>query len=178
MQLVTRAAKDCTACGEAKSLEDFPRDRTKPDGHRPRCRLCVNAGIRAYRATDAGRAASRATIARWNAEHPEAGAARQRRYRRTHPDKPRADHLARYGLTVEQYEAMVESQGGACAACRKPEREVDPRTQCPKRLAVDHCHETGAVRGLLCSRCNTTLGRCDEDPAVLRALAAYLEVIR
>ena len=55
-----------------------------------------------------------------------------------------------YGITVRQYEAMLTRQGQACAICKKvPEG---------KRLGVDHDHDTGAIRGLLCMRCNLDLG--------------------
>lgn len=54
-----------------------------------------------------------------------------------------------YGLTAEQYDMLLAAQGGRCAICR-----AKPKS---KRLAVDHDHRTGAVRGLLCSRCNHDL---------------------
>lgn len=57
--------------------------------------------------------------------------------------------MIRYGLTTAQYDQMLDRQDGRCAICRR-----QPRT---KRLAVDHDHETGHVRGLLCDRCNRGL---------------------
>lgn len=63
----------------------------------------------------------------------------------------RAAHLRlTYGLTVEQYDAMLAEQGGRCFLCKALPGK--------KRLAVDHSHESGAVRRLLCSICNTRLG--------------------
>lgn len=58
--------------------------------------------------------------------------------------------LKKFGLTIDEYERNLERQDGVCAICKRV--EVD------KRLAVDHCHETGKVRGLLCMRCNTAIG--------------------
>jgi len=76
--------------------------------------------------------------------------------------------VAVYGITIEQYGEMLEAQGGVCAICREP---------CPsgKNLAVDHCHETGAVRGLLCARCNSGIGQFLDSPDRLRAAIGYLE---
>lgn len=83
----------------------------------------------------------------------------------------RRNGLARnYGITVERYEEMFLAQGGLCFLCRKPESGVS--------LAVDHCHESGAIRSLLCKRCNTALGLMNEEPALLRAAAEYLETKR
>lgn len=77
----------------------------------------------------------------------------------------RAYHLKKhYDMTVEQYDAMVVQQGGLCAGCKRQ-----------LKLVVDHDHATGAVRGLLCMDCNTTLGYVHDQPEVLRALAVYLE---
>jgi hypothetical protein len=73
----------------------------------------------------------------------------------------------KYGLTVEQYDAMLEAQGGVCATCGKP---CDRR----KRLAVDHAHETRKVRGLLCERCNLALGLLGEDPETISRMAEYV----
>lgn len=71
-----------------------------------------------------------------------------------------------YGVTIDQYESMVESQGGLCARCGQK-----PATM---RLAVDHCHVTGAVRMLLCGPCNTWLGRLEAQKENLEADMLYL----
>lgn len=72
--------------------------------------------------------------------------------------------LARYGLTEAEYEAMLTAQGGGCAMCGQP-------CQTGRRLAVDHCHASGRVRGLLCVKCNQDLGVYE---AVQSAAAQYL----
>lgn len=74
-----------------------------------------------------------------------------------------------YGITYDQYQLQLERQGGVCAICKEPER-ITGRT-----LAVDHCHETGAVRGLLCAMCNTGIGKLRDDPAIVRSALSYLE---
>jgi Recombination endonuclease VII len=73
----------------------------------------------------------------------------------------------RYGLTRDEFMARVEACGGLCEICRRPQHPAF------KVLDVDHNHVTGRVRGLLCRECNNAL-RC-EDPAILRAMADYLE---
>jgi hypothetical protein len=62
----------------------------------------------------------------------------------------------RYGITVEEYKKLLESQGRCCSIC-KTKNPSQKRKQC-NYFCVDHCHETGKVRGLLCSTCNTALG--------------------
>lgn len=74
----------------------------------------------------------------------------------------------RYGITHDDYDKMLQKQGGACAICRKP-----PSGRA--YLSVDHCHATSKVRGLLCRQCNCALGNVREDLAVLRRLAAYIK---
>jgi Recombination endonuclease VII len=73
-----------------------------------------------------------------------------------------------YGISMADYEAMFERQAGACAICKRT----------GVTLCVDHCHLTGEVRGLLCSQCNSAIGFCSDDPAVLLAAAAYLQAAR
>ena len=77
--------------------------------------------------------------------------------------------LRRYGLTPEQYEAMLAAQGGGCAVCA-----VDVCDASGKRLHIDHDHETDRVRGLLCSRCNLVMGRTAADLEVLQRAVEYL----
>lgn len=71
-----------------------------------------------------------------------------------------------YGITVEQYDEMLDAQGGTCARCDESQDSM--------RLAVDHDHETGEVRGLLCGPCNTYLGRLEARLGVLAGDLAYI----
>lgn len=77
-----------------------------------------------------------------------------------------------FGITLEQYDEMHKSQGGVCSICAKP--EVEMRGMKVKHLAVDHCHRTGKIRGLLCQRCNKMLGYSRDNPRVLLAAVEYL----
>lgn len=76
------------------------------------------------------------------------------------------DYLRKYGITLAQYDEMYAAQGGECAICAATS---------DRRLHVDHDHATGAVRSLLCTRCNPGIGYFMDDPALLRAAADYLE---
>ncbi len=91
--------------------------------------------------------------------------------------KYRSAHLQRaYGITGDEYEALWQTQGGRCAACHRPEKETqEPNFPYYRRLAVDHCHKTGIIRGLLCSTCNQTFGAMGESPERIRGLLAYAE---
>lgn len=74
----------------------------------------------------------------------------------------------KYGITLAAYEAMLAEQGGGCAICG--------RTSSPKvtSLAVDHDHDTGKIRGVLCRPCNSALGMLGDDPAIVARALAYL----
>jgi hypothetical protein len=88
----------------------------------------------------------------------------QLKYRETAGYRNRR-YLAKYGVTIEWYEKQLLKQNGACAICLRP----------PKgRLAIDHCHDTGRVRGLLCFDCNSGLGKFADDIVRLHRAAAYL----
>ena len=75
-----------------------------------------------------------------------------------------------YGITLEQHDALLESQGGVCAICG-----ATPEQSAKGALAVDHCHTTGKVRGLLCGNCNVGIGQLRDDPKLVRRAAEYLE---
>ena len=77
----------------------------------------------------------------------------------------------RHGLGKGDYEAMLLAQGGVCAICRE---QPAPGMRF-ERYAVDHCHKTGAVRGLLCSPCNRALGLFKDRADVLERAATYLK---
>lgn len=81
----------------------------------------------------------------------------------------------KYGITAEDYLNMLESQQGVCAICKQasPARSRRGVSE-DRRLSVDHCHETGKVRGLLCTKCNTGLGMFGDDTARLLSAIYYL----
>jgi len=74
-----------------------------------------------------------------------------------------------FNLTVDDYNTMFENQKGCCLICKRHQTEFK------KRLAVDHCHDTKVIRGLLCSNCNTALGLFKDDIESLFAAIDYLK---
>lgn len=101
--------------------------------------------------------------------NPDKAREYQERFRERNPDSERSRQLKRkYGMSSEEYDQLLEDQGGVCAICG---------SECPtgRRLAADHDHETGCIRGLLCSRCNPGVGMFQNDPELLRRAAEYLE---
>lgn len=149
--------RTCKKCGVEKPDDAF-------SGKRYTCKPCMCELQQARYRADPQRWANYA--AEWAArpENREKRLATQQRYRDRHrraiQDK---DLRKRYGITLEQYEAMFEAQRGRCAICQRD-----------KKLHVDHCHATGKVRGLLCSQCNKGLGHFEDSLARLRAAEVYL----
>lgn len=98
---------------------------------------------------------------------------KQRRASRKREETPEQNRKwslkSKFGITVEQYDATLEKQNGVCAICNKTCRTG-------RRLAVDHCHKTGKVRGLLCAECNNGIGKLNDDPDLLRKAIKYLEI--
>jgi hypothetical protein len=117
---------------------------TRPAYHGAKCYACWKL-------------AKKASVAR---RSPEATARNERRVFNSHLRKD-------YGITIEQYDAMLAAQGGVCAICKKPRANGH-------RLHVDHNHTTGEVRGLLCVTCNSAIGTLKEDPTLFAAALAYL----
>lgn len=94
--------------------------------------------------------------------------AHRRRRRATDADFREKSRARRYGLSLQEYREILARQGNACAICKTPGRP----------LCIDHCHATGKVRGLLCTKCNVGLGNYNDDPTLIRAAMAYLEASR
>lgn len=79
------------------------------------------------------------------------------------------------GMTTEEYDKKLSDQGGVCEICRKPERVLDKKTGIVRNLAVDHCHYTDRVRGLLCQACNISLGGFEDNKMNLMSAIEYLK---
>jgi len=80
----------------------------------------------------------------------------------------------KYNLTLNEYNQKLESQKFVCEICSKPETSLDGRTGGTKRLAVDHDHKSGKIRGLLCWSCNTVIGKVEESLELLDAMKTYI----
>jgi hypothetical protein len=96
-------------------------------------------------------------------------AARAKRYRQNHLAEEKHNKLmCAFGIGLEQYDKLFLAQEGRCAICGKHQTEF------PRALAVDHNHETGEIRGLLCSKCNTSLVIV-ENRELLASAMRYLQ---
>lgn len=138
--------KTCTKCGGEYSTS--------------RCKPCWAAYMKEYSKTyrkgPSGKAASKA-------------------YRERTKEKQKGYRLKQdFGITLEQYQQMLEEQSGVCACCGKPETATYNKTGVTKQLAVDHDHATGEIRGLLCGRCNTALGLLQDSEDTIMSLLTYL----
>lgn len=136
----------------------------------------------------ANREAHKAKTLAWQAANPERAAELQRAYRERHKDRLNAKRKAiyeanksaelaqrriskikSYGLTPQQFDAMLEAQGGRCAICG-----TDKPSKRDATFRIDHCHKSGAVRGLLCMACNSGLGMFRDHVPALMAAIEYL----
>lgn len=81
----------------------------------------------------------------------------------------------KYGIGLPEYRAMLEAQNYCCAICDKRHGEDKYAPGATKGLSVDHCHETGANRGLLCNDCNRAIGQLQDSAVILRRAADYIE---
>jgi hypothetical protein len=140
--------KTCTKCKTEKPISDFGTDRSKKHCLLARCKPCRQKQNKLWRQSKPGY--------------------EKRRYKKE-KNAVRERHLKRkYKITLADYAVMLLAQAGACAICKAPEPQH-------KMLDVDHCHKTGAVRGLLCTNCNRMLGHSGDVPERLRRAADYLE---
>jgi hypothetical protein len=160
--------KRCKSCGLEKPLNDFYRSAGMRDGHRNDCKACNLEEKRQRYLADP--ATAKARVKRWQQENPERLNA-YRRARRLEPEvkrRERAGHLKRkYGISIEQYEVMLDAQEGTCAICKRLPGDIS--------LHVDHDHSSGAIRGLLCFPCNNALADFREDRQLLSEAADYLD---
>ncbi|HJU02351.1 MAG TPA: endonuclease VII domain-containing protein [Actinomycetes bacterium] len=136
------------------------------------CTECLNAWQRDRRAIHNAEAEAWRARTRHGAKGGAAAAARGDWLRNMAPAaKARyirdANLKALYGISLPEYEELLQMQGGVCAICTRPPRGKRP-------LDVDHDHESGKVRGLLCGNCNRAIGLLDENPRLFDRAKEYL----
>lgn len=169
--------KKCRACGIEKLLAEFTY-RPSIQKYSARCRFCLAGDMREKRRTDAAARLNELAVQRRNrksryATDPEYRA-KQLAIRKTYyaalPEEEKKRRgfknalMTNYRMTPEEYRAMLESQGGGCACCGRMR----------KKMTVDHDHLTGAVRGILCSSCNTGIGLFGDTAFALERAITYL----
>ena len=116
----------------------------------------------------------RASTRNWVKKNREKVRVLNRNWRINNPDKVRNSRLKyAYGITVEEYNSLLVKQEGKCAICdtRSPGGRYS-------RFHVDHCHDSGVIRGLLCNRCNIGIGLFEHDSAVFKKAVSYLESVK
>ena len=154
----TETQKLCSICREVKPLSDYyfhNRNSKLKTRYNAECKKCQNAKSRQYQRDNKEKIKKLSAL-----------------YYRNNKEKSKAYNLNRwYGITMEEYDEIYILQGGRCAICGIHQSELK------KSLSVDHCHDTGEVRGLLCGTCNLSLGGFGDNVDVLRNALKYLENI-
>lgn len=112
----------------------------------------------------------------WRKNNPEQMKATRKAWRDKNKEHLKNEALIRtFGISLKDYKEMQLAQGNVCLLCKKPETLVDNRTNNTKQLSVDHCHDTGTVRGLLCNNCNVGLGHFKDNIKTLELAISYLK---
>lgn len=142
---MSQEEKICTECGDSKPLKEFPFLNHRSD-YGPRCIVCKNLN------------------------QVKRNKARKEKDPEAHKRKMKCNSLKKhYGITLEDYEELLDEQDNRCTICDIHEDELT------KSLVVDHDHKTGKVRGLLCLKCNTILGQADDNIGILMNAIKYLK---
>jgi|SRR5688572_16673461 len=138
----------CSKCKELKPIDQFHLDNSRTSGRKSQCKTCTSERVK-----------------KWRLANLEERREAERKHKRKYNQGTLLEH--KYNITWEDYQQMLQNQGGVCKICK------DPPSQ--RRLAVDHNHHTGEVRGLLCGRCNTALGSFKDNIELLKQALIYLE---
>lgn len=150
--LVTTAEKPCSSCNESFPLSTFHKASGTFDGLSSKCPDCTSEYWKSWYNDDKVEKQSLNNITNREWSKTSKGQALMLKKR-----------LKKYGLSQEKFDALIERSEGFCEICEEKEFQ-----------AIDHCHETGRVRGLLCNSCNLALGGFKDNVEILRKAISYL----
>ena len=154
--------KTCTKCGNKKELSDFHKDKHNPDGLTYSCKECRNKRYNEFYSKNPDKVKEKNDSQKSNRKafyDSEKGIVSSRRA-----------HLKRkFGITLEYYNELLDQQEHKCAICGGYETSYRNEV-----LSVDHNHDTGKIRGLLCNTCNRGLGLFKDNKEILINAINYL----
>ena len=151
--------KVCTCCNQSLPISDFSKRADSPTGYAYHCKPCKQKKAKSF--YDKNREKKREQDKLWYKNNSET--IRKRQVERI------------YGITFDEYTELLKDQKGGCAICSVPLKThwgVESEYEVAK---VDHCHTTGKVRGLLCNKCNVSLGNLNDDIELFKNAINYLE---
>lgn len=156
--------KKCCRCKKVLPIGSFTKLSSSKDGHRCDCKACNNAKQTKYRREypEKVRISKKRAYSKWKKNQTEADRKKKRKYHRTHKLK------TKYGITLAQFNWLLEKQKFLCAICSK---KIDPDS---RQTAIDHDHETGEIRGILCRSCNRGLGLLGDTKQSIKEAHNYL----
>jgi hypothetical protein len=151
--------KTCPKCGKTKKISEWSKNKKRHDGLQSWCKECMYEKQKI-----------------WRNKNKEKWKSYSRKYYYDDVDKyrklGREQHLrSNYNMTFECYNKMFKNQKGKCAICKTSDSSAGRGD----RFYIDHCHETGKVRGLLCHYCNASLGGFRDDIKILKTAIRYLK---
>lgn len=155
--------KSCSQCGALKSYSDFNSKKNSRDKLRSECKACCLVNSNRWKNNNTDK--SKASYKKWREKNIDRERAVKREYAKNNVWAARNRELKRqYGISYATFNIMRVGQLGLCLICKEP----------TEKLVVDHCHETGHVRGLLCGKCNSAIGLFKDNIENLKRAVEYL----
>lgn len=166
MTIEVLETKSCSRCRAVKQSTDFYSEPRNRDGFMGICKQCIDEASHQSYLRNKDRVNARSF--EWRKKHPDKAIAAVIKHRTKNRDRFEAARIMyEYGITFQEYDALLTKQNGTCAICRLP-------CATGRKLCIDHDHKTGKVRGLLCRTCNSGIGLLKEDIDTLKRAVQYL----
>lgn len=149
--------KICRICGDLKNRSEFYPKSDAKDGLRSTCKSCNSEESK-----------------KWGKQNKNRSYKIHKNYRESNPEKIKeiqrnTKYKLNYGITTADFEKLYSSQGEKCEICKKSTDKISTN------MCVDHDHDTGKVRGILCRKCNSALGLFTDNEEILENAISYLK---
>lgn len=166
-ELLEKGLYLCATCMEVRPLSCFGKDKRTVTGFRSSCKDCVNIGNRKSvnkaikdEGVDEFRHQRRESVRRWRKN------TRPKRLEHFQRQEKEANLRRLYGISIHDFNVLLADQDGRCAICCTPNPQ--------RSWHVDHCHDSGEIRGILCNLCNVGIGAFKENQDALEMARIYL----